>query len=728
MLIIIAEILPLLAFLTVFIKINSISSKFAINLIITSLIVSTCLCLNIGFENLYLPKLQVINLGNWFTFGLLKVDFIFYIDSLTITMCSMICFISLCVHIYSLGYMKNDQLPLFLAYLSLFTFFMLLLVTAGNFVIMFFGWEGVGLSSYILINFWHTRIAANKAAVKAILVNKIGDCFLLLAIATLFYSFYSLDYLVLFTLAPYAASFPHVYINILGCIINPIDISCLFILGGACAKSAQFILHTWLPDAMEGPSPVSALIHAATMVTAGIFLLVRVSPLLEYSPQTLFLCVMLGSITAFFASTVALFQFDIKKIIAFSTCSQLGYMLFACGLSSYDFAMFHLFNHAFFKALLFLSAGAVIHSMSDEQDIRRMGGLSKLLPLSYVAILCGSFSLAGIPFSTGFYSKDAILETAYSSHGNVGLIAFWFGVFSALCTAAYSARLIYLVFLSTPGFSHKTQITIHESPLVMAIPLIILSLCSIFIGYNVRDIFIGLGSQFWGVSIYILPKHLDHMGSLIPIYIKCLLCIIIIFGLILSSWAQMNLLGIVPYVNKVKTVYSFAANKWYFDHIYNKIIVKLTLHFSETFIFNKIERGVLELLLPGRINQLINIIMYSYHNIVKYYIQQIVLYILLGFCLLGLFIIIDCTINVDFYYSVILVLILNSTISKNKKHYINFFNLKITKKQIIRRFFNTLIVLILISLTILDFYLENELLKTMNYEELYKNLLYPLFN
>lgn len=486
--------LPFFAFLFSIIFSNKLPTYFRVFSCILSIALSF-------FTSIYLlltPDV-VINAGTWFHIGLLEIDFCFLFDPLTKIMLFVVSFISLLVHIFSLDYMRDDpEISLFMAYLSIFTFFMFVLVSAANFALLFLGWEGVGLSSYLLINFWHTRVNAQKSAIKAIIVNKIGDLALMYAIAGIFFSYKSLDYIIVFATVPFTPN-----LNILfGLPI--IDCCCLFLLGGAAAKSAQLGLHTWLPDAMEGPSPVSALIHAATMVTAGIFLLVRCSPLLEFSELTLTIATILGALTAFFAATVALCQHDIKRVIAYSTCSQLGYMLFACGLSGYNFAMFHLFNHAFFKASLFLSAGSIIHSLAIEQDLRKMGGLSQILPFAFVCTLFSSLSLMGFPFLSGFYSKDAILELAFSK-SSLGMFAFIMGSISAFLTSLYSIRLIVLTFLIKPNAFRSYIVTAHDAPLFMAIPLILLFAPSILSGYFTYDFFSSL--DFWKQSIFILPHH-----------------------------------------------------------------------------------------------------------------------------------------------------------------------------------------------------------------------------
>ena len=414
--------------------------------------------------------------ASWISVSYLNVNWTFTVDSLVAVMYVVVCGISFLVHLYSLDYMYSDLgLARFISFLSLFTFFMLFLVTAGNFVQLFFGWEGVGLASYLLINFWYTRIEANKSAIKAILVNRIGDIGLYLAIVGCVFLYKSVDFAVIFSL-------PHLSLQILfpGFNFTVLDFInfCIFI--GAAGKSAQLGLHTWLPDAMEGPTPVSALIHAATMVTAGVFILIRFSPLLEFSPFVLNCIIWIGAFTTLFAASVGCFQNDIKKIIAYSTCSQLGYMFIACGLSAYNVALFHLFNHAFFKALLFLGAGSVIHSLHDEQDIRRMGDLWYYAPVTFITMCIGSLSLAGFPFFSGFYSKDYILELALVSPEPMALFGFCAGVVTVFLTAFYSFRLIYYVFL---GCANGQRNKFTESSNLILFVLFILALASLFTGF-----------------------------------------------------------------------------------------------------------------------------------------------------------------------------------------------------------------------------------------------------
>jgi len=381
---------------------------------------------------------------------------------------------------------------------------MLILITANNFLQMFVGWEGVGLSSYLLINFWFTRIQANKSAIKAMLVNRVGDFFILLAMFFIFYTFNSLDYDTVFTLAPLMVDYK---ISFYSFEISIIDIICILLFFGAMGKSAQLGLHTWLPDAMEGPTPVSALIHAATMVTAGVFLITRCSFLFEFSTLSLNIVMFVGSATAFFASTTGLFQNDMKKVIAYSTCSQLGYMIFACGLSGYEVGVFHLSNHAFFKALLFLGAGSVIHAVADEQDMRKMGGLKNLLPFSYSIMLIGSLALIGFPFLAGFYSKDTILEVAYAKYTVWGHFCYYLGTFAAFFTAFYSTRLLFLVFLSEPNGHRVSILNAHEGSWRMTLPLFLLAILSISVGFLTKEMFIGFGTNFWNGAIFILPEN-----------------------------------------------------------------------------------------------------------------------------------------------------------------------------------------------------------------------------
>jgi NADH-ubiquinone oxidoreductase chain 5 len=508
---------------------------------------------------------------------------------------------------------EDPHVPRFLAYLGIFTFFMLVLVTADNLIQLFLGWEGVGLASYLLINFWYTRLSANQSAIKALVVNRIGDFGLILAILAIFYTFHSVEYETIFACVPLFATY---YFNILGKEIHAISLINIFLFIGAVGKSAQLGLHTWLPDAMEGPTPVSALIHAATMVTAGVFLMIRFSSFLEYSSISLFILTIFGSLTALFAAMTGSFQNDLKKVIAYSTCSQLGYMIFACGLSNYQVSIFHLFNHAFFKALLFLSAGSVIHSIGDEQDMRKMGSLIKFLPVTYALMLSGSLSLIGFPFLTGFYSKDFIMElTQLTNYSNLnlsyGLFAYWLGSIAIFFTSFYSFRLLYLTFLNNSNISRVSLFSIHESSLAMLFPLVILGFGSIFIGYFTKDIFIGIGSDFWGSSITILPFNSNIIeAEWLVISIKWTPFFISSFSILFITIFQFFPL----FFYHISTFFSnswfyyflFLLNKkWYWDKIYNDFLVEPLMTFGYVTSFKNLDRGFIELLGPYGLSRLI---------------------------------------------------------------------------------------------------------------------------
>ena len=550
-----------------------------------------------------------LTMGSWIPAESLDISWCFYFDTLTCVMLIVVTFISSLVHLYSTEYMEFDpHLPRFMSYLSLFTFFMLILVTAGNFLQMFVGWEGVGLSSYLLINFWFTRIQANKAAIKAMLVNRVGDFFILLAMFSIYYIFESLDYETVFSLAPLSSNFKIIFC---GFEIYALDIICILIFLGAMGKSAQLGLHTWLPDAMEGPTPVSALIHAATMVTAGVFLIARCSFLFEFSNLTLSIVMFVGSATAFFASTTGLFQNDMKKVIAYSTCSQLGYMVFACGLSGYEVGIFHLSNHAFFKALLFLGAGSVIHAVADEQDMRKMGGLKNLLPFSYAIMLIGSLALIGFPFLTGFYSKDTILEVAFAKYTIMGHFCYYLGTFAAFFTAFYSTRLLFLVFLSEPNGNRVAILNAHEGSWRMTLPLFILSLLSISIGFLTKEMFIGFGTDFWNGAIFILPQnYLLSDIEFISLFNKQLPLIFTISGTCFAYFLyslNLNTYFNVKKTSTYKIFYNFLSRKWYFDRFYNQIIGQNVLYYSYVFSYQNIDRGIIEALGPsGIINNVRN--------------------------------------------------------------------------------------------------------------------------
>ena len=559
-------------------------------------IISMVLFFEVGFSG----SPCYIKLSPWLDCEMFDACWGFYFDSLTVSMCFTVTLISTLVHLYSTSYMSHDpHQPRFMAYLSLFTFFMLMLITADNFIQLFLGWEGVGLCSYLLINFWFTRLQANKSAIKAMVINRIGDVGLALGVFSLFIIFKTCDYSVVFSLVPYMLGSRY---NLLGFEVDSLSAIGLLLFVGAIGKSAQIGLHTWLPDAMEGPTPVSALIHAATMVTAGVYLIIRCSVLYEYSGVALTVITTFGALTAFVAGTIGLVQNDLKKVIAYSTCSQLGYMIFACGLSNYSVSMFHLINHAYFKALLFLSAGSIIHALNDEQDMRRMGGLLQVLPYTYVMILIGSLALMGFPFLTGFYSKDVILEIAYAKYNFQGTFAHWLGVLSAGITAFYSFRLIYLTFINNPnGFKNAIKIA-YDAPTPMAIPLLILCIGSIFGGYFTKDLFIGLGTPFWNNSIFISPENLIMIDAeFVPIYIKWLPVIVSLSGACLSvvmlHFCKDFLFNLCT-KSFAKKAYTFLSRRWLFDRLQNELIGSVILKLGYNTTYKVIDKGIIELFGP----------------------------------------------------------------------------------------------------------------------------------
>jgi NADH-quinone oxidoreductase subunit L len=511
-------------------------------------------------------------IATWINSGTLDVNWSIKVDALSSVMLVVVTLISSLVHIYSIGYMSHDpHKPRFMAYLSLFTFAMLTLVTSDNFLQLFFGWEGVGLCSYFLIGFWFKKDSANAAAIKAFVVNRVGDFGFALGIFLIFYLFGTVNYTEVFQQVPQIVNKKLLF---LGIQIKAIDLICILLFIGAMGKSAQIFLHTWLPDAMEGPTPVSALIHAATMVTAGVFLVVRCSPIFEYSPLTLNIITVVGMTTAFFAATVALVQTDIKKIIAYSTCSQLGYMFFAAGVGAYNVAMFHLFTHAFFKALLFLGSGSVIHSFKDEQNINQMGAVYKKLPYTWILMIIGTLALTGFPFLSGFYSKDAIIEFAYLKGNTTGYYAAGVGIFTALLTSIYSWRLIFKTFHGTYN-NEKIKIEeMHDSPVVMLLPLIILAIGAIFAGFLFKDLFIGHGdvNNFWGKSIKFLnPLSTDHP----PLWIILITPTLVLLSIPLAYYLFVKDKDITSQLVKSnKPLYNFLVNKWYFDELYDVIFIK----------------------------------------------------------------------------------------------------------------------------------------------------------
>ena len=540
-----------------------------------------------------------INLFSWVDSELMSISWEFLFDQLTVSMFIPVLYISSLIHIFSTDYMSEDpHNQRFFSYLSLFTFFMLLLVSGANYFVMFVGWEGIGIVSYLLINFWFTRLQANKAAILALTMNRVGDMGLSIGFFAIFALFGSIDYATVFSLGSYMNE---TAITIIG----------LLLLSGAMAKSSQIPLHSWLPGSMEGPTPVSALIHAATLVTAGLYLLVRSSPILEYSSTALLVITLVGASTAFFAATCGLVQNDLKRIIAFSTISQLGYMVMAVGLSQYNVALMHVVNHAFFKALLFLGAGAVIHSFADQQDIRKMGGLINFLPFTYTAMLVGSLSLLATPWLTGFYSKDLIIELAFAQYSFSGTYAFILGSLTAGLTAFYSFRLISLVFLTVPNGPKNSYLNSHEANLAVVIPLFILALFSIFFGYFASDLFVGVGTDFFGNSLFIHPNNISMIEAefSLPLMIKLLPSLLSLLGAISAIYLyhfSPNFLIDLTETSVGREVYTFLNGKFLFDVVYNKYIIGAGMQLG--YIISKVlDRGVIELIGPfGLSNVLTN--------------------------------------------------------------------------------------------------------------------------
>ena len=541
--------------------------------IVTSFLVtiSAILSVIVFYEVIFNQYQNNITIATWIDSGSLNVNWSIKIDSLSTVMLVVVTSVSSLVHVYSIGYMSHDpHKPRFMAYLSLFTFAMLMLVTSDNFIQLFFGWEGVGLCSYFLIGFWFKKDTANSAAIKAFLVNRVGDFGFALGIFLIFYLFGTVNYSEVFELIPIIVDKELLF---LGIEVKAIDLICLLLFVGAMGKSAQILLHTWLPDAMEGPTPVSALIHAATMVTAGVFLVVRCSPIYEYSELALNVITVVGMSTAFFAATVALVQTDIKKIIAYSTCSQLGYMFFATGVGAYNVAMFHLFTHAFFKALLFLGSGSVIHAFKDEQNINNMGGVWKKLPYTYILMVIGTLALTGFPFLSGFYSKDAIIEFAYLRGNTTGYYAAGLGILTAFLTSIYSWRLMFKTFHGEYNNKDIKMEETHESPMVMIIPLILLSIGAIFAGYIFKELFLDSYNvnNFWQDSIFFLePLSTKHP----PFWFLILTPILVVISIPIAYYLfvkNKELLKQIADVNK--PLYQFLLNKWYFDELYNFLFI-----------------------------------------------------------------------------------------------------------------------------------------------------------
>jgi len=606
--------------------------------ILTSLFVSISSILSFlifykVFNENYINNLDIFT---WINSGTFNVNWSIKIDALSSVMLVVVTLVSSIVHIYSIGYMSHDpHKQRFMSYLSLFTFSMLMLVTSDNFLQLFFGWEGVGLCSYFLIGFWFKKESANAAAIKAFVVNRVGDFGFALGIFLIFYLFGTVNYTEVFELIPQSLEKD---LSFLGINFNAINLICILLFIGAMGKSAQIFLHTWLPDAMEGPTPVSALIHAATMVTAGVFLVVRCSPIYEYSPLALNIITIVGMSTAFFAATVALAQDDIKKIIAYSTCSQLGYMFFAAGVGAYNVAMFHLFTHAFFKALLFLGSGSVIHSFKNEQSINLMGGVWKKLPYTWILMIIGTLALTGFPFLSGFYSKDAIIEFAYLRGNTAGYFAAGIGIFTALLTSIYSWRLLFKTFHGNYNNKKLNISSIHESPMVMIIPLIILAIGAIFSGFLFKDLFIGIESSnnFWKNSIFFL-ESLSHDHP--PSWFIFLTPILVILSIPLAYYFFIKNNKITnDIVNGNLPLYNFLKNKWYFDELYDYLFVNPSKMIG-LYFWKKIDLKFIDRFGPDGISNLIKNISLLAVKFQNGFIYHYAFVILLGFSALLTFLI-----------------------------------------------------------------------------------------
>jgi NADH-quinone oxidoreductase subunit L len=517
-----------------------------------------------------------VSLGTWVEAGHFHVSWALRYDVLAAVMVAMVTFVAMLIHVYSIGYMAHDPYPRyrFFAYLSLFTFSMLMLVTADNLLQLFFGWEGVGLCSYLLIGYWYDRPSANAAAIKAFIVNRIGDLGFAVGVALVFLKFGSIEFSTIF---PAVAQHQSDTYSVLGGTFPAFEVIGVLLFIGAMGKSAQIGLHVWLPDAMEGPTPVSALIHAATMVTAGVFLVARMSPLYEFAPFALGLVTFIGATTALFAATIGCAQNDIKRVIAYSTCSQLGYMFVAAGVGVYQASIFHLITHAFFKALLFLGAGSVIHAMSDEQDMRKMGGIWKLIPATYAVMWVGSLALAGVfPFA-GYYSKDAIINAAYAAGTGIGIYGFICTVLAAFLTAFYSWRLLIMTFHGTPRADHHVMEHVHESPAVMLVPLFVLATGAVVAGYLLHSAFIGEAWQeFWNGSIVNGPdNHTIARLEGLPLWVDALPTVVGLLG-IAVAYVMYMAFPLLPMqlATKFRGIYLLLLNKWYVDELYDAIFVQ----------------------------------------------------------------------------------------------------------------------------------------------------------
>ena len=597
--------LPLVSFFTCMILNKRIPDLKIEGLISLLMIICSLISLYLFFYIYHYGSDSSVTLGTWLTSGSFYIDWSLNYNSLSVLMVLVVNLVSTVVHIYSIGYMENDPKKIiFLGYLGLFTFFMLMLVTSSNLIQLFLGWEGVGLTSYLLIGFWNKKESANKAALKAFIINRVGDFGFLLGIFSIFIVFGTVNFNEIFILVDTQES---TYFNFLGVNFHALTLISILLFIGSMGKSAQFGLHTWLPDAMEGPTPVSALIHAATMVTAGVFLLVLMSPILEQSDFAQKLVMVVGAFTSLFAATVAITQNDIKKIIAYSTCSQLGYMFVAIGASAYGLAMFHLVTHAFFKALLFLGAGSVIHAMSDEQNIKKMGGLYNKIPITYLLMIIGTLSLVGFPFFSAYYSKDLILEVLYLDDFTIKNYVYFVQVFVVFLTSFYSFRLIIYVFHGQNNSDEKVFAHIHESPNIMLYPLLFLAFFSIFSGLFFHDYFFGLESfQFWQGTIFnIYNAEISSMVQSLPLYIKKLPFLMIILGfftsLLLCFYSQKTNIFLKKHLSYL---YIFCREKWFIDELYEKLIVKPTRYIGIGF-WNSIDKELIDNIGPNGISRII---------------------------------------------------------------------------------------------------------------------------
>nr|QWS06162.1 NADH dehydrogenase subunit 5 [Clonostachys compactiuscula] len=589
--------------------------------VITTTILAIISFFEVGFNN----NPVSINLFKWLDSESFNILWNFQFDSLTVSMLIPVLIISSLVHFYSIGYMSHDpHNQRFFSYLSLFTFMMIILVTGNNYLLMFVGWEGVGVCSYLLVSFWFTRIAANQSSMSAFLTNRVGDCFLTIGMFVILWSLGNLDYSLVFSLAPYINE-------------NIVTIIGICLLIGAMAKSSQVGLHIWLPMAMEGPTPVSALIHAATMVTAGVYLLIRSSPLIEYSSTVLLICLWLGAITTVFSSLIGLFQQDIKKIIAYSTMSQLGMMVIAIGLSSYNVAIFHLINHAFYKGLLFLGAGAVIHAVVDNQDLRKYGGLRTFLPLTYTVILIASLSLVAFPFMTGFYSKDFILESAYGQYQFSSINVYVIAVIGAIFTTLYSVKVLYLTFLTNPNGSINYYKNAHESDIFISLPLVVLAIFSIYFGFITKDIYIGLGSGFFvDNSIFIHPLHeilIDTEFGVPTIFKLIPFVLTLSFSAIAIIYPEFIPKAVTNFKlsNLGYYVFGFFNQRFLIEFFYNKYIVNKVLFLGGQ-TTKILDRGSIEWIGPYGISMILTKISKTISSLNKGVVTDYALYILIGVC------------------------------------------------------------------------------------------------